>query len=147
MRRSGRGGVCLPNAHLIPPASGFRCHYFWPIARNRQIDNEKASRSLQQVAQKIFTTEDIWMIEAQQRNIESVTNILSLRPVTLELDTPAVWAPRILANLIRSQAQGQRSEIAVCTCFAKLCRLPRSLRVRRKVATWDDDYLASLVAN
>jgi phenylpropionate dioxygenase-like ring-hydroxylating dioxygenase large terminal subunit len=97
-------GVCLPNAHLITPASDFHCHYFWSIARNRQINNEEAGRNLHQVAQKIFITEDIWMIEAQQRNIESVTNILSLRPVTLEPDTPAVWARRILANLIRREA-------------------------------------------
>jgi hypothetical protein len=60
------------------------------------------------------------MIEAQQRNIESVT-ILSLRPLTLEPDTPAVWARRILANLIRSEAEEspRRSEIAEAPLLAQ----------------------------
>ncbi|MDF2115197.1 aromatic ring-hydroxylating dioxygenase subunit alpha [Roseiarcaceae bacterium H3SJ34-1] len=100
-------GVCLPNAHLIPPASEFCCHYFWSIARNRQIDDEESGRGLQQITQKVFTTEDIPMIEAQQRNIGQVTDILSLRPLTLEPDTPAVRARLILADLIRRETDAQ----------------------------------------
>lgn len=96
-------GVRLPNAHLITPASDFRCYYFWSIARNRRIDDEEAGRRLQQIAQRVFTTEDIPMIEAQQRNIGPVPDILSLRPLTLEPDTPAIRARLILSDLIRRE--------------------------------------------
>jgi vanillate O-demethylase monooxygenase subunit len=97
-------GVCLPNAHLVTPAGDFRCHYFWSIARNRQIDDPEAGRKLQEITQRVFTTEDIPMIEAQQRNLGKTADILALRPVTLEPDTPAVRARMILADLIRREA-------------------------------------------
>ncbi len=98
-------GVCLPNAHLVTPANELRSHYFWSIARNRRIDDLEASEKLQSVTQNIFLTEDIPMVEAQQRNIGSVTDILSLRPVTLEPDAPAVRARLILADLIKCEAE------------------------------------------
>ncbi len=96
-------GVCLPNAHLVTPATEYRAHYFWSIARNRQVNDEAASAKLQAIAQRIFTTEDIPMIEAQQRNIGNVTDILSLKPVSIDPDIPAVRARRILAELIRGE--------------------------------------------
>lgn len=99
-------GVCLPNAHLVTPANELRSHYFWSIARNRRIDDLEVGEKLQSVTQNIFLTEDIPMIEAQQRNIGAVTDILSLRPVTLEPDAPAVHARIILADLIKREAEG-----------------------------------------
>lgn len=98
-------GVCLPNAHLITPAGQFRSHYFWSVARNRQIDDAAASRRLQEVTQRIFTTEDIPMVEDQQRNLGPVEDILAQRPLMLEPDGPAVRARMILADLIRGETE------------------------------------------
>lgn len=103
-------GVCLPNAHLVTPADEHRCHYFWSIARNRQVGDEAASAKLQAIAQRIFSTEDVPMIEAQQRNMGAETDVLALKPVSIDPDIPAVRARRILAELIRNeQTQAQRA--------------------------------------
>jgi phenylpropionate dioxygenase-like ring-hydroxylating dioxygenase large terminal subunit len=101
-------GVCLPNAHLVTPATEYRAHYFWSIARNRQVGDAGASAKLQSIAQRIFSTEDIPMIEAQQRNIGEVTDILALKPVSIEPDIPAVRARRILAELIRNEENSKK---------------------------------------
>ncbi len=96
-------GVKLPNAHLVTPATELRCHYFWSVARNRRVNDEEAGRKLYEIVQRIFSTEDIPMIEAQQRNMGKVTDIMALRPVSIEPDIPAVRARRILAELIRAE--------------------------------------------
>ncbi len=105
-------GVKLPNAHLVTPANEFRSHYFWSVARNRKMDDEKAGQMLQQTAQRIFSTEDVPMIEAQQRNMGQVSDIMSLRPISIEPDIPAVRARRILAELIRTEEMESKSAAA-----------------------------------
>lgn len=102
-------GVCLPNAHLVTPASEYRTHYFWSIARNRLVGDAQASAKLQAIAQRIFSTEDVPMIEAQQRNIGAISDILSLKPVSIEPDIPAVRARRILAELIQQERAGAQT--------------------------------------
>ena len=96
-------GVCMPQTHMITPASDLHCHYFWSVARNREIDSEEASKKLYDITQNVFEKEDVPMIEAQQRNVGEVTDILSLGPVALDPDTPAVRARQILRDLIRSE--------------------------------------------
>lgn len=102
-------GVCLPNAHLVTPETEFSSHYFWSIARNRLVGEEAASAKLQAVAQRIFSTEDVPMIEAQQERMGATSDLMSLKPVSLEPDIPAVRARRILAEMIRAEneAAGQ----------------------------------------
>lgn len=102
-------GVCLPNAHLVTPETEYSSHYFWSIARNRQVGDEAASAKLQAVAQRIFSTEDVPMIEAQQVNMGAVTDLMSLKPVSLEPDIPAVRARRILGEMIREEAGAGRA--------------------------------------
>ncbi|MFM2128656.1 MAG: hypothetical protein RL477_202 [Pseudomonadota bacterium] len=104
-------GVCMPQTHMITPAEELRCHYFWSVARNREIDNEEASRKLHEVTQNVFLKEDVPMIEAQQRNVGTATDILALAPVALDPDTPGVRARRILADLIRREA-GEKTAAA-----------------------------------
>ncbi len=101
-------GVCLPQAHLITPASEFRCHYFWSLARNRQIDDAQAGERIRTVTQRVFETEDARMIEAQQRNMGAVSDMMSLRPLSLEPDAPAMRARRILAEKIRLEQEAGR---------------------------------------
>ena len=96
-------GVCLPNAHLVTPATEYRSHYFWSIARNRKIGDAAESAKLQAIAQRIFTTEDIPMIEAQQRNMGAETDVLAFKPMSIEPDIPAVRARRMLAERIRDE--------------------------------------------
>jgi len=96
-------GVCLPNAHMVTPQDEFNSHYFWSIARNRKIDDADASQHLFNVANKIFATEDLPMIEAQQENMDGRTDLMAMKPVSLEPDIPAVRARRILRQLIEDE--------------------------------------------
>lgn len=97
-------GICLPNAHLVTPEDEFNCHYFWAIARNRKLNDEEASRKLFNIANRIFVEEDLQMIEAQQRRMGERTDLMAMKPLSLEPDIPAVRARRILAQLIDDEA-------------------------------------------
>jgi len=96
-------GISLPNAHVITPQDEFNSHYFWCIARNRKIGDQAASEQLFAIANKVFSTEDLPMIEAQQENMGARTDLMAMKPVTLDPDLPALRARRILANLIREE--------------------------------------------
>lgn len=98
-------GVCLPNAHILTPETERSSHYFWCIARNRKLDDEDISERLFKVANHIFATEDLPIIEAQQEAMGETTDLMSLKPVTLDPDVPALRARRILAQLIRQEQE------------------------------------------
>jgi vanillate O-demethylase monooxygenase subunit len=105
-------GVKLPNAHLVTPASELQSHYFWSIARNRRIDDAQTGAKLQSIADRIFRTEDVPIIEAQQRNMGATSDLMSLKPISIEPDIPAMRARRILAELIREEQNGRRASAA-----------------------------------
>lgn len=98
-------GVCIPNAHVMTPETELTSHYFWAVARNRRIDDPDLDERMSTTVQRIFTTEDAPMIEAQQRAMGDTTDLLSLRPVTLEHDAPALRARRILAQKIAQERE------------------------------------------
>jgi phenylpropionate dioxygenase-like ring-hydroxylating dioxygenase large terminal subunit len=98
-------GICLPNAHLVTPETEFKSHYFWSVARNRLLDDEAMSVRLHDVVDRIFRTEDGPIIEAQQRSMGLTSDLMSLHPVTLDPDIPAVRARRVLARRIEEERQ------------------------------------------
>ena len=96
-------GVCLPNAHLVTPQDEFTSHYFWSIARNRQVGDQAASDKLFAIANRVFSEEDLPMIEAQQENMGNRSDLMAMNPVALEPDLPATRARRILRQLIQAE--------------------------------------------
>ncbi|MBX9759249.1 MAG: aromatic ring-hydroxylating dioxygenase subunit alpha [Beijerinckiaceae bacterium] len=105
-------GVCIPNAHIMTPATELTSHYFWAVARNRRLDDAELDERMFATVNRIFSTEDVPTIEAQQKAMGATADLLSLRPVMLEPDAPAIRARRILAQRIRDEqesAPGLRS--------------------------------------
>ena len=96
-------GVCTPAAHLITPENALSCHYFWVQAYNRRLDDEDLSGRVRAAVDGVFRNEDEPMIEAQQAAIGAVADVMSLHPMLLEPDAPAVRARRILARLIQEE--------------------------------------------
>ncbi len=96
-------GLCLPNAHVVTPETRFSAHYFWAIARNRKLDDEAISERLYTVANGIFGNEDLPIIEAQQEAMGDTADLMSLHPLTLSPDAPALRARLILARLIKEE--------------------------------------------
>jgi len=95
-------GPSAPSAHWLTPETETTTHYFWSAARDRYVDNAEVSAKVAAGIDGAFRTEDEPMIEACQRNM-GTTNLMSLKPVLLQTDGPAVRARRILESLIEKQ--------------------------------------------
>jgi phenylpropionate dioxygenase-like ring-hydroxylating dioxygenase large terminal subunit len=94
-------GISIPTAHLLTPETEHTTHYFWAMARDFRLDDEALSKQLLEVGVNIFTNEDKPMIEAQQRAIGDTDDLLSLRPILLSTDGPAVKARRVIQRLLK----------------------------------------------
>ena len=101
-------GVCIPNAHIMTPETELTSHYFWAVARNRSIDDAELDSRMFATVNRIFSTEDVPMIEAQQRAMGDTADLLSLKPIMLEPDVPAMRARRILAQKIQDEQEAAR---------------------------------------
>ena len=55
---------------LITPAGANSCWYFWGMARNFNVGDVDLTNSIRASQHKIFT-EDLEMLESQQRNIDA----------------------------------------------------------------------------
>jgi vanillate O-demethylase monooxygenase subunit len=104
-RSEGRENA-LP--HLFTPETEKTTHYWFAISFPKAMGPQGA-----EMAQKIvdginvpFTTEDLPMLEAQQRSMGDA-EFWSLKPVLLAGDAPAVRARRVLDKLI-AEEQAQR---------------------------------------
>jgi vanillate O-demethylase monooxygenase subunit len=93
-------GISIPTAHLLTPETETTTHYFWAMARDFKLDDVAFSKQLLDIGVRIFTEEDKPIIEAQQRAIGETDDLLSLKPVLLSTDAPAVRARRMVMRLI-----------------------------------------------
>jgi phenylpropionate dioxygenase-like ring-hydroxylating dioxygenase large terminal subunit len=103
-------GVCTPSIHLLTPATPFRTHYFWAQGRNRRLNDSEFDRKLWEMTDRIFRTEDKLVIEAQQASLGESADLLSMRPLLLEPDAPAMMARRILSQRISAEAAAESAE-------------------------------------
>jgi len=87
----------------LVPETERTTHYFWSVARNRALDDEKVSRALKDVHVVAFN-EDVVVIEAQQRMIDSDPEGGTL--ANLEGDAACAAARRILARKLAEEARG-----------------------------------------
>lgn len=96
-------GIDLPTAHVLTPETRMSSHYFWAMARNVRRGDPELDAKLEVMHDKIFRTEDLPMIEAQQRAMGDVTDVMSLHPVVLEPDGAALRARRVLERLLENE--------------------------------------------
>jgi len=96
------GGVSSRSAHLYTPETDKTTHYFYCLSRDFHLDSPEIQERIQAEVRRIFTGEDIPMIEAQQRLIGD-RDLMSMRPALLPTDKASVLMRRHLANLIAKE--------------------------------------------
>lgn len=98
-------GMNLPMANLVTPADEGQTHYFWNQRRNMRIDDPQVDDVIRKVVTHTFANEDGKIIEESQA-LMGTSDLMSLNPVLLEIDTASVRARRIVARkLAEEQAQ------------------------------------------
>lgn len=97
--------VRIWGAELVTPETKTTCHYFWGTARNFRQEDEAFGQELGRITEKVFTEEDGAMIAEVQRNMGENTDLLSLRPVVLPTDQPAIRARRIVTKLLKAEME------------------------------------------
>ena len=103
-------GPALPSAHLLTPESETSTHYFWMVGRNRQRDNVELGQAIHDGIARAFTTEDEPMITRIAENMGGA-EFWSLRPAILPGDAAALRARRVLADLIKGEAEQSLGQV------------------------------------
>jgi phenylpropionate dioxygenase-like ring-hydroxylating dioxygenase large terminal subunit len=86
--------------HCITPESAGAVHYYWTMAWYHRPDDGALAKEFHEITQRAFD-EDLPMLEAQQRNIESDP---AARPlVNFEGDRAGAAARRIVANKLAGE--------------------------------------------
>ncbi|QOZ31661.1 aromatic ring-hydroxylating dioxygenase subunit alpha [Bradyrhizobium sp. CCBAU 53421] len=95
-------GLSIPTSHLLTPETETTTHYFWAMSRDFRQDEDELSEELLRVGVAVFDDEDKPVIEAQQRRVNT-QDLMSLKPVLLQTDGPAVRARRIVEAQLRAE--------------------------------------------
>lgn len=97
-------GPSFPSAHLLTPETETTTHYFWIVNRDTHVHRPEVSQQLAGAAMAAFGNEDSPMIQACQRNMGGA-DLMSLNPVLLQTDAPAIRARRLLAARLEADAR------------------------------------------
>ncbi|MEX3982228.1 Rieske 2Fe-2S domain-containing protein [Paraburkholderia sp. EG287A] len=95
-------GVWTPMAHLLTPATETSTHYFWNHARDRRVGIPEFDASLRDALQNTFRNEDEAML-VNCASLMGTSDLMSLKPLLLPGDAPAVRARRVLAERIAAE--------------------------------------------
>ena len=97
------GGVSSKSAHFYTPETEGSTHYFYCLSRDFYRDSPDVQARIQGEVARIFTSEDIPMIEAQQKLIGN-RDLMSMKPALLHTDKASVLMRRHLSSLIAKEA-------------------------------------------
>lgn len=95
-------GPAIPSCHLLTPETENSTHYFWMVARNRQLENDELGRTIHAGLASAFENEDEPMIAQVAENMAG-KDFWDLDPMILRTDAAAVRARRTLAKMIREE--------------------------------------------
>ncbi|WP_197027536.1 aromatic ring-hydroxylating dioxygenase subunit alpha [Marinobacterium lacunae] len=93
--------------HLFTPESETTTHYWFAVSKHKsggEAAKEAVSSDIQ-FLKKPFETEDLPMLEAQQRTMGCDADFWELKPVLLSVDGPGVRARRVLDALIKAEQE------------------------------------------
>jgi len=110
-RTDVEGGASACSGHFFTPETDTTTHYFFHNTRDYQVDSVETDTKIQNLLERVFSTQDIPMIEAQQRVIGDV-DLMSLRPVVLPTDRATVLMRRHLGQLIAKEGAAGASSAA-----------------------------------
>ena len=97
------GDIIIPAAHFATPETQGSTHYFARSAHGWEIDNPQVTAQYGAGIQHVFQSEDIPILEAQQRHLGD-QDLMSQHPAVLPGDSAAIRARRLLARRIRDDA-------------------------------------------
>ncbi|WP_245839895.1 hypothetical protein [Mycobacterium aquaticum] len=95
-------GASAMSAHFFTPETETTTHYFYHNTRDYQVDSAETNAKISELLERVFTTQDVPMIEAQQQVIGNV-DLMSLHPVVLQTDRATVLMRRVLNKLITKE--------------------------------------------
>jgi phenylpropionate dioxygenase-like ring-hydroxylating dioxygenase large terminal subunit len=95
-------GPSMPSAHLLTPETETTTHYFWIAARDTHVDNDVLGKQLAEGLEAAFSMEDSPMLVACQDRM-GTTDLMSLKPVLLPTDAPALRARRVLEARLKAE--------------------------------------------
>jgi vanillate O-demethylase monooxygenase subunit len=104
--------------HMITPETETSSHYFWGFTRNALLDNHAYTEKLKQGLQHIFTTEDVWMLEGQQRMLEG-DDFWERKPVLLPQDKATALVRRRIEKLESAEDTSEDELYLVNEGFAR----------------------------
>jgi vanillate O-demethylase monooxygenase subunit len=97
-----QGGITQWGANILTPVSQTETLYLWASARDFAREDEGVDTMIRTAIDQAFACEDKPMIEDVQRNMAGRT-FQELHPVIMALDQGAIWARRMLADLIANK--------------------------------------------
>lgn len=92
-------GGNVMNLHIMTPESQQSTHYFYASTRDFAMDDIELNRAFAAARDRIFSTEDKPMIDAQQNRMGD-TDFWELKPVLLRIDEGAIRVRRRLDTMI-----------------------------------------------
>lgn len=95
--------VAIKNFHIFTPETAQTTHYFFASTRNFGREDAELNRLIADTRQRVFSTEDTPMLEAQQRQIGE-NDLMACRPMILSIDKGSMHCRRLLGNLIEKES-------------------------------------------
>lgn len=96
--------VGVDSAHIFTPETETSCFYFWSFGRNANLEDHAFTEKMSQMLRHIFSTEDIWMVEGQQRMLGG-DDFWDRKPALLAQDKAATLVRKRLEKLVSQQDQ------------------------------------------
>jgi vanillate O-demethylase monooxygenase subunit len=103
-------GAAIPMAHLLTPVDEHTTHYFWSQARNRMVGIPAVDEQVRIGINHAFEHEDEAMM-AECYALMGTADLMSLKPVLLPGDGPALRTRRILARRIEAEISVERRAV------------------------------------
>lgn len=98
----GERGASSRSAHFYTPETDGSTHYFYCLSRDFHRNSPEVHERIANEVRRIFTAEDIPMIEAQQKLIGG-RDLMTMKPALLPTDKASVLMRRHLAGLIAKE--------------------------------------------
>jgi vanillate O-demethylase monooxygenase subunit len=91
------------NVHIMTPETANTNHYLFAATRNFRMDDEKLNQQMSEARRKIFSTEDLPMIEACQAKMGE-RSFWDMKPILLGVDAGPVLVRRVLDQMIAAES-------------------------------------------
>ncbi|CAN5689781.1 aromatic ring-hydroxylating dioxygenase subunit alpha [soil metagenome] len=109
--RQRSDGIDLFGVHLLAPETEHSTHYFYCHCRGFKLADPATDELVMNWQQVAFHEQDKPMLNAQQRAMGDVTDLMSLKPLLLATDAGAVRIRKSLHKRIQAEAkEATRSE-------------------------------------